>query len=132
MSSNEQKMRLLGMPFGTATARLRKSLLFRMAQRLGEDTCYRCQRKIQSESEFSIEHKLSWATSDTPVELFFSPENIAFSHIICNVGSGVRDRGPRVNHGTNTRYTKHGCRCAECKSAGTSQKASWRESSGKH
>lgn len=84
---NRRKAELLGMPFGTATARLRKTLLFTMAQRLGEDVCYRCGNVIESESEFSIEHKTAWASAKNPVEMFFSLDNISFSHINCNIGA---------------------------------------------
>lgn len=78
------------MSYGAATSRLRKSLLFSMAQRLGEDVCYRCGLKIENENVFSIEHKESWLYSDNPIKMFFSLENISFSHISCNVRASIR------------------------------------------
>jgi hypothetical protein len=90
--SNEQKAKLLGVPFGTATGRLRKNLLFSMAQRLGEDTCYRCKARIATVDEFSIEHKEAWASALDPQAKFYDLENIAFSHVSCNVGAGYRNR----------------------------------------
>lgn len=80
--SNRVKADYLGMPYGTATARLRKSLLFSFAQRLHEDICFKCSQQIQTVEEFSIEHKKPWLYNS--VELFFNLDNIAFSHLICN------------------------------------------------
>jgi hypothetical protein len=90
MTGNEKKRALLGMPFGTATARLRKTLLFVMAKRLGENICYRCSKEITTEVDFSIEHKKAWALQPDPIKAFFDLGNIAFSHIACNVGAASR------------------------------------------
>lgn len=88
--SNKAKAELLGMPFGTAGGRLRKLLLFDAIQRLGEDSCFRCGKPIELLAEFSIEHKKSWASSANPVEMFFSLENISFSHLACNIGAASK------------------------------------------
>ena len=40
--------------------------------------------------EFSVEHKIPWLDSDDPIGLFFSLDNIAFSHHSCNSGAGGR------------------------------------------
>jgi len=71
------------MPFGTAAARLRKLILFSLVKRLNIDDCYRCSKPIDSAGELSIEHKDAWM--DNSAELFWDLENIAFSHLICNV-----------------------------------------------
>lgn len=84
---NKEKARQLGMPIGTATARLKKSIMFELVKQLNLDICFVCQKKIESEEEFSIEHKTPWLYSKNPTELFFSLENIAFSHLKCNVSS---------------------------------------------
>ncbi len=88
--SNSEKAKLLGMPQGTAQARLRKSLLFDMAGRLGLLTCYQCGNTIESIDVFSIEHKVPWGSGNNPVELFFDISNIAYSHIVCNVRAASR------------------------------------------
>lgn len=88
MNSNERKSALLGEPFGTAGARLRKILLFEAIGRLGERNCYRCGFEIETVEEFSIEHKQSWMNSSNPKEMFFSLDNISFSHLFCNVAEG--------------------------------------------
>lgn len=79
---NRDRDAFLGMSNGTAANRLRKRVLFRCVQRLGEDVCYRCSLKIESPEELSIEHKKSWMNVD-PV-LFWDLDNIAFSHLKCN------------------------------------------------
>lgn len=94
--SNRKNAEALGMPVGTALNRLRKMVLFDMARRLGEDVCYRCGKKIESENDFTLEHKESWSGKDPKV--FWDLENIAFSHHLCNsLGSdhsiGARERG---------------------------------------
>lgn len=40
--------------------------------------CYQCGNTIDKVEELSIEHKTPWLDSDTPKELFFNLENIAF------------------------------------------------------
>lgn len=79
---NRDRDAFLGMSTGTAANRLRKQILFRCVQRLGEDICYRCSKKIETVEEFSIEHKQSWMNVD--VMLFWNLDNIAFSHLACN------------------------------------------------
>lgn len=81
--SNEEKSTQLGMPYGTANAKLRKIILFNLVQRYGEDSCYQCNNKIEKIEEFSIEHIKPWFGNSTT--LFWDFANIAFSHISCNV-----------------------------------------------
>ena len=73
------------MPYGTASNRLRKLLLFSLAQKLELDICYRCSLKIYTVESFSIEHKNGWELAKNPIEAFFNLEDIAFSHLICNI-----------------------------------------------
>lgn len=70
------------MDCGTATHRLRKLLMFSMAQRLGMTVCFRCSRDIESADDLSIDHKQSWLYVDAA--LFWSLDNLAFSHKACN------------------------------------------------
>ena len=84
-----KKKAQLGMPFGTASGRLLKRLLFRMAQELSRNVCFQCGEKINSVEEFSIEHKQPWL--DVSVELFWDLENIAFSHKVCNIKAARRN-----------------------------------------
>ena len=63
-NSSRRKAETLGMSPGTAMSRLRKMILFQLVQRVGEDTCYRCGKKIESVEELSIEHKEQWIGKD--------------------------------------------------------------------
>ena len=83
-NSNEKRSRQLGMPFGTATNKLRKQILFRLVQKCEMDICYQCNEKIENVSQLSIEHKMPWLDSDDPLTSFFDSQNIAFSHLSCN------------------------------------------------
>lgn len=91
-TGNKRKAELLGMPFGTASNRLRKRILYSFAEELGRLNCYRCGEKIEKIEEFSIEHKESWAFSKDPIESFFNLENISFSHIRCNIGAAKKNK----------------------------------------
>ena len=114
MSIKEKKTKQLGMNPGTAAHRLRKSILFSFAKKLGFNWCYQCATEIVDIDNFTIEHKKPWLDSDNPPEVFFDLDNIAFSHAGCNY------RAARVKHGmpcpSVTAYRK-GCRCDGCKKA---------------
>lgn len=119
--SNIQKSRQLGMPFGTATNRLRKRVLFYLLVKHKENFCFRCGLEIESEENLSIDHKEPWFGLDT--KLFWDIGNIAFAHLKCNVATGRKIKGIR-KHGTSaayggahagTRSYRPGCRCDICK-----------------
>ena len=114
MSIKEKKTKQLGMNPSTASNRLRKSILFSFAQKLGYAWCYQCATEIKDIDKFTIEHKEPWLDSKSPVEAFFDLDNIAFSHAECNY------RAARVKEGmpcpSVTAYRK-GCRCDGCKEA---------------
>jgi hypothetical protein len=83
------------MPHGTASYRLRKMVLLHLLQKYGENICFKCSEKIEDVNDLSIEHKQPW--EGVSVELFWSLDNIAFSHLRCNtphryVGGGVSKR----------------------------------------
>lgn len=77
MSSNARKDALLGEPHGTAQAKLRKALLFKYVQLAGHDVCCRCDQRIESLRDFSVEHKRSWQESADQRAAFF---DLATSH----------------------------------------------------
>lgn len=116
--SNEKKTAQLGMPVGTASNRLRKSIIFKLIKQLGENFCFQCGTEIESEKELSIEHKIPYLDSENPKELFFDLENIAFSHLKCNVGAA---RETRTQNCGTAGYAR-GCRCSICV---TAQRKSW-------
>jgi hypothetical protein len=93
--SNARKSAFLGMPHGTASNRLRRMVMLHLLKKLGENICFKCSEQIEDVNDLSIEHKQPW--EGVSVELFWSLDNIAFSHLRCNtphryVGGGVRKR----------------------------------------
>ena len=82
---------LLGLKPATARARLVKMILFDQAVRLGETTCFRCGRQIESYVDLTIDHKHPWRGETA--DAFWNMENIAYSHHGCN--STVKRYGGR-------------------------------------
>jgi HNH endonuclease len=76
----------LGMPYSTAYLRLQKRILFFLAKECDRLNCFRCGKEIETIEDFSIDHKEPWL--DKSPELFFDVNNIAFSHLICNMKAG--------------------------------------------
>lgn len=72
---------ILGLPISTAYGRLRKDILFSLAGRLNMVRCIRCADPIDRR-EFSIDHREPWLFISPA--LFWSFDNIAFSHGRCN------------------------------------------------
>jgi len=83
MSRNERIVGLLGMSHGAAASRLRKMVLFRQLTKYGDNVCVRCEKKIEDINELSIEHIKPW--EGRSAELFWDLDNIAFSHMKCNM-----------------------------------------------
>jgi hypothetical protein len=110
MNSNNKKADQLGMPVGTASNRLRKSIIFMLLKKLNLNFCHQCGGEIESEKELSIEHKIPYLDSADPVKLFFDLDNIAFSHLDCNIKAA---RKTYADHGTENCYYR-GCRCDKC------------------
>lgn len=108
------KDKQLGMPHGTARAKLNKSLLFELAKKCSLDICFQCKEKITEISTFSIEHKTPWMHSEEPVKLYFDLDNIAFSHLRCNIKEARNPLKGTGKHPSAEAYKK-GCRCSECK-----------------
>jgi hypothetical protein len=98
MSRNERIGSQLGMSHGAATGRLRKMILFKFAQRLKEDTCFKCAKTIETVEELSIEHKEPW--ENRSAELFWDLNNVAFSHLKCNMPHIRRGGEPRRKIGS--------------------------------
>lgn len=107
--AQETKHIQLGVNASTASNRLVKDILFNFVTQAGH-VCYRCGKPL-TRATFSIEHKIPWLHSAEPSALFFDLDNIAYSHIKCN----VENKRLRTNskHGTAYRYGK-GCRCESC------------------
>ena len=122
-NSTRKKREQLGMNPSTAAAILRKSLLFKMAQYIGDDYCYQCGERINSVDDFSVEHKKPWLDSDDPVGLFFDLDNVAFSHLTCNIKAARQTRS--MKHPSPQMYNK-GCRCGGCTEENTLKARNYR------
>ena len=98
MSRSERIAQQLGMSQGAAAGKLRKTILFSLLVKLKENICFKCEKEITTETDLSIEHKKPWENRSS--ELFWDLDNIAFSHLRCNVihtrygGSLRRKIGP--------------------------------------
>lgn len=84
-NAKKKKREQLGMDNSTASHQLRKLILFSLVKQTAQDICFRCQKKIETVEELSIEHKKPWLDSSNPISLFFDLDNIAFSHLRCNI-----------------------------------------------
>ncbi len=124
MTKNEQKKRAeLGMPLGTAMARLKKSILFSLLKELNKDICCRCGKRILTEKELSIDHIAPWQGAG--VEKFWDLSNIGYAHLRCNSAAARRPTKGINKHPSLDAY-KRGCRCAECKKLNTLKQCNYR------
>ena len=119
-STVKKKSEQLGMPYGTANGKLRKNIMFDMMARLGEDVCFQCGKRIESVDDLSIEHKVAWL--DNNPDLFWSLDNIAFSHLSCNSLARRRNGPPEQpicrcgNQKGRQNNGKMRDRCKDCQS----------------
>ena len=90
------------MPIGTASARLKKNIMFDLLCRLNENKCYQCGEIIENAENLSVEHKIPYLHSENPQELFFNLDNIAFSHLKCNIGAARKPQKNSANSSTNS------------------------------
>jgi hypothetical protein len=121
-SYNKKRSALLGENISTATHKLRKSIMFAAIVALGVDVCYRCNEKIDNIDHLSIEHKEPWQSAMDPKAAFYDLNNIAFSHLSCNVkagtGGGLNKKADDVpcpqGHTGVVRTARGQRRCPEC------------------
>lgn len=111
-----KKSAQLGMNVSTATGRLTKDIMWRLIVQTNQNMCFHCGKEMTRE-DFSIEHKVPWLDSENPQDLFFDLDNIAFSHLSCNVAAARKPNKGIIPHGTSSGYDTHKCRCDACKAA---------------
>ena len=87
---SKKKKEQLRMTQGRASHILKKNIMFMLLKELGKNFCFQCGAEIEIVEELSIEHKVPWLNSDDPIELFFDLDNIAFSHLTCNLRAARR------------------------------------------
>ena len=73
---------LLGQNISTATHTLRINVMHSMADRLGLLECPKCDSRIESARDLSIDHIDPWR--GVSAELFWDLDNIQFTHKWCN------------------------------------------------
>jgi hypothetical protein len=81
-AAHARRAAVLGMHFSTASAKLKKSVLFSLVQETGRDICVVCDEAIQTEDDLTFEHIKPWESRD--INLFWDLSNIGFSHKKCN------------------------------------------------
>jgi len=84
------KNKALGMNVSTASAQLKKLLMFRMMQELEKDYCFQCHKPIETADDLSVEHRVPWLSAPDPKASFFDLSNVAFSHLSCNSAAASR------------------------------------------
>lgn len=90
MNRKRQQQELLGMSMSAAERKLRKSIIFDLAQQLHKNVCLECGQPIDDPDALAIKHVEDWEESPSR---FFELTNVAFSHISC--GAGEYGRGQR-------------------------------------
>jgi 5-methylcytosine-specific restriction endonuclease McrA len=100
--TEQNRTNQLGVSHSTAMNRLKKLIIFYLADKIKLNYCYRCNKKIESAVDFSIDHKIDWLDNDP--KLFYNLNNVAFSHLKCNT---IRSRRTNIKHEKiNQRNTK--------------------------
>jgi hypothetical protein len=79
----------LGMPIGTASARLKKMILLELLQELQKDICHRCGDVIRIPEEVSIDHIAPWIDVR---QTFFGTCEMSRSHTV----GAIQSRGGQL------------------------------------
>lgn len=78
-----KKMQLEESP-GKARHKLFTLILYNLVVETNKNNCFRCGLPILSADSISIDHKIPWMYTSNPKEIYYSIDNIAFSHKKCN------------------------------------------------
>lgn len=106
--SKSEDAELLGVNVSTATHKLKRNLLFRLAEQLDMTNCHRCGEPTNV-TDYSIDHIEPWR--GVGAELFWNLDNIALSHKVCN-------KADRPNRKVGPDGTAWCASCKEFKSEG--------------
>jgi hypothetical protein len=90
-TNKKQLTELLGMSPSAAERKLRKAIVYELAQQLGKNICLECGLPISDPDDLAIVHVEDW--TDGPS--FFDLANVAFSHASCRAGRHDRGQGER-------------------------------------
>jgi hypothetical protein len=117
----DKKKELLGVAYGTARNKLIKNLLWNFVRSSNLNICFQCNEKINNIEDLSIEHKIPWQSAADPISAFYDLENIAYSHLKCNMKAGGKLNTIPCE---SRKAARKGCNCDYCKSY---NKARWRK-----
>ncbi len=79
---NMKHSEMLGMSLSKANSRLKKAIFLDLIKSAKRDSCFRCNKKIETPDELSVDHKIPWRYESA--DLFWDLDNIEFSHRKCN------------------------------------------------
>lgn len=85
---------------------LSQDLLFDFVIKAGH-TCFRCKKSL-TRNDFTIEHKVPWLKAPNASELYYSLDNIAYSHLRCN--SAASRRPNKLNRTKEEKKAVHAAR----------------------
>ncbi len=105
-NDSENRKKLLGESYGKAMAKLKKAILFELIKETNRNICFRCEEKIENIDDLSVEHKLPWRRAKNPIETFHDLNNIAFSHLKCNVAVAYLNGSRYGSRGENNVQAK--------------------------
>lgn len=91
VDGNNKKADRLGMSYGKADYKLKKSIMYHLVKESNNDLCSRCGLMIENIDELSIDHVIPWLYSESAKELFYDLNNISFSHLKCNISAARRN-----------------------------------------
>lgn len=125
---SKKKDEQLGQSYGSANNKLKKNILFKYITLAGENFCFRCGAEITSVDDFTVDHKEPWLYND--ITLFWSLDNIAFSHAKCNIAAARSrinnsDTCIRGHKGKRLRNENGDTHCYECKNESRRRRGKW-------
>lgn len=77
----QKRSEQLGMPYGTASNKLRLKVIFDLLCSVGKNNCFVCNSIIDSPENLAVAHKKQWV--DVDPSLFWKTDNIVFKHQKC-------------------------------------------------
>lgn len=82
----------LNMSFSKASYLLKKQLFYSLLKQKQLHICYRCNNEISNCKELSIDHIEDWLSSANPKFSFYNLDNLAYSHLTCNIKAQKRNK----------------------------------------
>jgi hypothetical protein len=90
-TNKKQLAELLGMSPSAADRKLRKAIIYELAQQLGKNICLECRLPISDPEDLAIVHVEDWVDGPS----FFDLANVALCHATCRAGRQDGRQGER-------------------------------------